>query len=333
MKILVTGTAGFIGFHTFLALRAAGHDVLGVDNLSSYNDVRLKLARLRLSGFDIDEILLDQVIESKQGGRFAKFDLADRDELQKVFKNEKFDAVCHLAAQPGVRYSLENPYAYIDSNIVAFLNMLECCRHYDVPHLVYASSSSVYGNTKRVPFTTDDPVNEPVSLYAATKKSDELMAYCYGHLYRFATTGLRFFTVYGPWGRTDMAMFKFTKAILEGKPIDVYNHGNLSRDFTYIDDIVEGICRIVGKTPDKPENRLYNIGHGSPVQLMDFIRAIEKVTGKKAVLNMMEMQKGDVVTTWADTTALEQDYGYCPKVGIEEGVEKFVKWYRDFYGC
>ena len=333
MKILVTGTAGFIGFHTFLALRAAGHDVLGVDNLSSYNDVRLKLARLRLSGFDIDEILLDQVIESKQGGRFAKFDLADRDELQKVFKNEKFDAVCHLAAQPGVRYSLENPYAYIDSNIVAFLNMLECCRHYDVPHLVYASSSSVYGNTKRVPFTTDDPVNEPVSLYAATKKSDELMAYCYGHLYRFATTGLRFFTVYGPWGRVDMAMFKFTKAILEGKPIDVYNHGNLSRDFTYIDDIVEGICRIVGKTPDKPENRLYNIGHGSPVQLMDFIRAIEKVTGKKAVLNMMEMQKGDVVTTWADTTALEQDYGYCPKVGIEEGVEKFVKWYRDFYGC
>ena len=209
MKILVTGTAGFIGFHMFLALRAAGHDVLGVDNLNSYNDVRLKLARLRMSGFDIDEILLDQVIESKQGGRFAKFDLADRDELQKIFANEKFDVVCHLAAQPGVRYSLENPYAYIDSNIVAFLNILECCRHYDVPHLVYASSSSVYGNTKQVPFSTDDPVNEPISLYAATKKSDELMAYCYGHLYHFATTGLRFFTVYGPWGRVDMAMFKF----------------------------------------------------------------------------------------------------------------------------
>ena len=295
--------------------------------------MRLKLARLRVSGFDIDEILLDQIIESKQGGRFAKFDLADHDELQKVFKNEKFDAVCHLAAQPGVRYSLENPYAYIDSNIVAFLNVLECCRHYEVPHLVYASSSSVYGNTKRVPFTVDDPVNEPISLYAATKKSDELMAYCYGHLYRFATTGLRFFTVYGPWGRVDMAMFKFTKAILEGKPIDVYNHGNLSRDFTYIDDIVEGICRIIGRTPDKPEYRLYNIGHGSPVQLMDFIRAIEKVTGKKAILNMKEMQKGDVVTTWADTTALKRDYGYCPKVGIEEGVEKFVKWYREFYGC
>jgi UDP-glucuronate 4-epimerase len=333
MKILVTGTAGFIGFHTFLALRAAGHDVLGIDNLNSYNDVRLKLARLRLSGFDVDEILLDQVIESKQGGRFAKFDLADRDELQKIFANEKFDAVCHLAAQPGVRYSLENPYAYIDSNIVAFLNVLECCRHYEVPHLVYASSSSVYGNTKRVPFSVDDPVNEPISLYAATKKSDELMAYCYGHLYRFATTGLRFFTVYGPWGRVDMAMFKFTKAILEGKPIDVYNHGNLSRDFTYIDDIVEGVRRIITKPPEKPEYRLYNIGHGSPVQLMDFIRAIEKVTGKKAILNMKEMQKGDVVTTWADTTALERDYGYCPKVGIEEGVEQFVKWYREFYSC
>lgn len=333
MKILVTGTAGFIGFHTFLALRAAGHDVLGVDNLNSYNDVRLKLARLRMSGFDIDEILLDQVIESKQGGRFAKFDLADRDELQKIFANERFDAVCHLAAQPGVRYSLENPYAYIDSNIVAFLNVLECCRHYAVPHLVYASSSSVYGNTKRVPFSVDDPVNEPISLYAATKKSDELMAYCYGHLYRFATTGLRFFTVYGPWGRVDMAMFKFTKAILEGKPIDVYNYGNLSRDFTYVDDIVEGVCRILAKPPEQPEYRLYNIGHGSPVQLMDFIRAIEKVTGKKAILNMKEMQKGDVETTWADTTALERDYGYCPKVGIEEGVEKFVKWYREFYSC
>ena len=333
MKILVTGTAGFIGFHTFQALRAAGYDVLGVDNLNSYNDVRLKLARLKQSGFDIDEILLDQVIESKQGGRFAKFDLADRDELIKIFENEKFDAVCHLAAQPGVRYSLENPYAYIDSNIVAFLNVLECCRHYEVPHLVYASSSSVYGNTKRVPFSVDDPVNEPVSLYAATKKSDELMAYCYGHLYRFATTGLRFFTVYGPWGRVDMAMFKFTKAILEGKPIDVYNYGNLSRDFTYVDDIVEGVCRVVTKTPEQPENRLYNIGHGSPVELMDFIRAIEKAAGKKAILNMKEMQKGDVVTTWADTTALERDYGYCPKVGIEEGVEQFVKWYREFYSC
>ena len=295
--------------------------------------MKLKLDRLRVSGFDVDEIMPGQVVESKQGGRFIKIDLADRDELQKLFKNERFDAVCHLAAQPGVRYSLENPYTYIDSNIVAFLNVLECCRHYDVRHLIYASSSSVYGNTKRVPFSTDDPVNEPVSLYAATKKSDELMAYCYGHIYRFATTGLRFFTVYGPWGRVDMAMFKFTKAILEGKPIDVYNHGNLSRDFTYIDDIVEGICRIVGRTPEQPEYRLYNIGHGTPVRLLDFIRAIEKATGKKAVLNMKEMQKGDVVTTWADTTALERDYGYSPKVGIEEGVEKFVKWYREFYGC
>ena len=333
MKILVTGTAGFIGFHTFLALRAAGHDILGVDYLNSHNDVRMKLARLRASGFDVDEILQDRIIGSSQGGRFAKIDIADRDGFQKLFANEKFDAVCHLAAQPGVRYSIENPYAYIDSNIVAFLNVLECCRHYDVPHLVYASSSSVYGNAKQAPFTTDDPVNEPISLYAATKRSDELMAYCYEHLYHFAATGLRFFTVYGPWGRVDMAMFKFTKAILEGRPLDVYNHGNLARDFTYIDDIVEGVKRIVTKTPEKPEYRLYNIGHGSPVKLMDLIRAIEKVTGKKAILNMKEMQKGDVMTTWADTSALERDFGYSPKVGIEEGVERFVKWYREFYRC
>ena len=333
MKILITGTAGFIGFHSFLALRAAGHDILGVDNINSYNDVRLKLARLRVSGFDIDEIQPNKIIESSQGGCFAKIDIANRDEFQKLFVGEQFDAVCHLAAQPGVRYSIENPYAYIDSNIVAFLNVLECCRHNNVPHLVYASSSSVYGNSKQVPFSIDDPVNEPISLYAATKKSDELMAYCYGHLYRFSTTGLRFFTVYGPWGRTDMALFKFTRAILEGKTIDVYNYGNLSRDFTYVDDIVEGIRRIVSKEVEQPQYRLYNIGHGSPVQLMDFIRTIEKVTGKKANLNMKEMQKGDVVTTWADTSDLERDFGYCPKVGIEEGIEQYVKWYREFYSC
>ena len=333
MKILVTGTAGFIGFHTFLTLRAAGHDVLGVDNLNSYNDVRLKLARLKESGFNIDEILLDRIIESPQGGRFAKIDIADRDEFQKLFANEKFDAVCHLAAQPGVRHSLESPYAYIDSNIVAFLNVLECCRRYNVPHLVYASSSSVYGNSKQVPFSVSDPVNEPVSLYAATKKSNELMACCYEHLYHFSTTGLRLFTVYGPWGRVDMAMFKFTKAILEGKPIDVYNHGDLSRDFTYVDDIVEGIRRIISKMPEQSEYRLYNIGHGSPVKLLDFICAIEKATGRKAILNMREMQKGDVVTTWADTSALEKDFGYRPKIGIEEGVGRFVKWYREFYSC
>ena len=333
MKILITGTAGFIGFHTFLALRAAGHDVLGVDNINSYNDIRLKLARLKMSGFDVDNIPLNKIIDSSLGGRFARIDIVDRDNFQKLFSHEKFDAVCHLAAQPGVRYSIENPYAYIDSNIVGFLNVLECCRHHEVPHLVYASSSSVYGNTKQVPFSTDDPVNEPISLYAATKKSNELMAYCYCHLYHFSTTALRFFTVYGPWGRTDMAMFKFTKAILEGTPIDVYNFGNLSRDFTYVDDIVEGIRRIVGKTTEKPDHHLYNIGHGSPVQLMDFIRTIEKVTGKKAILNMKEMQKGDVATTWADTTALEKDFDYCPRVGIEEGVERFVTWYRDFYSC
>ncbi len=333
MKILITGAAGFIGYHTFLRLRSEGHDVFGVDNINDYYDVRLKLGRLRQSGFDIDEISTGKVQESHDGGRFCKIHLDDREAVNKLLAAEKFNAVCHLAAQPGVRYSLENPYAYIDSNIIAFLNVLEGCRHFDVPHLVYASSSSVYGNNSHIPFSVDDRVDMPVSLYAATKKSNELMAYCYCHLFHFAVTGLRFFTVYGPWGRMDMAMFKFTKAILENHPIEVFNHGDLSRDFTYIDDIVTGISLVLNRKPEPGAYRLYNIGHGSPVKLLDFIRAIEQATGRKAVLKMKAMQMGDVATTWADTSGLQRDFGYKPMIGIEEGVGKFVKWYRDFYHC
>lgn len=333
MKILLTGSAGFIGFHTFLRLREAGHEVVGLDNINDYYDVRLKLGRLRQSGFETDEIVTGKKVESRDGGYFCKIHLEDRDALQKIFAEEKFDAVCHLAAQPGVRYSLQNPYAYIDSNIVAFLNILENCRHHEIGHLVYASSSSVYGDSSKVPFSVDDRVDQPVSLYAATKISNELMAHCYSHLFHFAVTGLRFFTVYGPWGRMDMAMFKFTKSILEGKPIEVYNHGDLSRDFTYIDDIVNGIGLVLEKTPEPGSCRIYNIGHGSPVRLLDFIHAIERATGRKAILEMKEMQLGDVNTTWADTASLERDFDYRPKVAIEEGVSKFVAWYRDFYHC
>ena len=333
-KILVTGSAGFIGFHVFKKLREIGWDVLGVDNINDYYDIRLKLGRLRVCGFDTDNISTGREIASPDGGRFIKLDLKDKGQVAQLFEKEKFDIVCHLAAQPGVRYSIQNPYAYVDNNIFAFLNILEGCRHQKIKHLLYASSSSVYGNNAKIPFSTSDIVDSPVSLYAATKKSDELMAHCYSHVYHLPTTGLRFFTVYGPWGRADMAMFKFTKAILAGDPIDVYNHGNLKRDFTYVDDIVDGVSRILSQ--DFPENmtepyRIYNIGHGAPVALLDFIRAIEKVVGKKARLNMLDMQPGDVNITWADTSDLQRDFGYTPQVDIHKGVTAFVQWYREFY--
>ena len=345
-KVLLTGSAGFIGYHVFKRLQKAGVDVLGVDNLNNYYDVNLKLGRLKDCGFDLEGIAYGRVVASPQGGRFLQLNLEDRAGAISLFQKEAFDLVCHLAAQPGVRYSLENPHAYIDSNIVAFLNVLEGCRHGSVRHLVFASSSSVYGLNAKIPFSVEDSVDHPVSLYAATKKSNELMAHCYSYLYDLPVTGLRFFTVYGPWGRPDMALFKFTRAILANKPLPVFNHGELERDFTYVDDIVEGIERVLfGPTPQgdpdwlknpatarslKPYH-IYNIGNGHPVKLLDFISAIEKAVGKKAVIDSMPMQPGDVYRTWADTAALQRDYHFHPETPIEEGVKRFVEWYIDYY--
>lgn len=330
---LVTGAAGFIGFFVAQRLCAQGHNVVGLDNLNDYYDVRLKEARLTL-------------LQQQANFRFARMDLADRDGIAKLFASEKFDRVIHLAAQAGVRYSLDNPLTYVDSNLLGHMTILEGCRHHKVEHLVYASSSSVYGMNKKMPFSTEDSVDHPVSLYAATKKANELMSHTYSHLYDIPTTGLRFFTVYGPWGRPDMALFKFTKAILEGRPIDIYNNGDLSRDFTYIDDIVEGIMRIQDVIPQRDTAwtvesgspgdssapfKIYNIGNGQPVQLLDFVAALEKTIGKTAQKNFMPMQPGDVYATYADTQSLYKATGFQPRVGVEEGVAAFVKWYRDFY--
>ncbi len=336
LKVLVTGSAGFIGFHVYQQLRAQGADVLGLDSINDYYDIRLKFGRLRESGFDTDDISTGKICAGRAGGRFLKLDLTEREQVQELFQREKFDMVCHLAAQPGVRYSIQNPYAYIDSNISAFLNIMEGCRHNAIRHLVYASSSSVYGNNAKVPFSVSDRVDQPVSLYAATKKSNELMAYCYSSLYHIPMTGLRFFTVYGPWGRADMAMFKFTRAILEGEKVQVFNHGMLKRDFTYVDDIVDGVCRVLVAPEKIPQDNgvpyhIYNIGHGQPVPLMDFIRAIERAVGKKALLEYMDMQPGDVNETWADTGDLQRDFGYAPATDIESGIQRFVAWYRNFY--
>lgn len=329
MKILVTGIAGFIGHAVAKRLSGQGHEIVGIDNLNDYYDVALKRARLA------DLSALTDV-------RFVELDLADRNRMAALFADEGFDRVIHLAAQAGVRYSLENPHVYADANLVGHLNVLEGCRHNAVGHLVYASSSSVYGMNDKVPFATDDAVDHPVSLYAATKKANELMSHTYAHLYRLPTTGLRFFTVYGPWGRPDMAPFKFTKALLEGRPIQVFNHGDMQRDFTYIDDIVEGIVRILevvpqpGRNTESPDTStapyaLYNIGNGSPMALMDFIRAIENATGREAQCDFKPMQPGDVPRTWADTETFLQATGYRPKVGVAVGVRHFVDWYRDFY--
>ncbi|MDH2292314.1 NAD-dependent epimerase [Cobetia sp. 10Alg 146] len=333
MSVLVTGAAGFIGAEVSKRLLEAGQNVIGIDSLNDYYDVSLKEARLEL-------------IQQHAGFTFLKLDLADREAVEKVFADNEISHVVHLAAQAGVRYSLENPHAYADANMLGFLNILEGCRHHKIEHLVYASSSSVYGLNAKVPFSTKDGVDHPVSLYAASKKSNELMAHTYSHLYGIPTTGLRFFTVYGPWGRPDMAMYKFTKAIFEGKYIDVYNHGDLSRDFTYIDDIVEGIIRIKDVVPQAGQKSaaeglapdespapyaLYNIGNGSPVQLMDFISAVEKATGIEAKKNYMDMQPGDVSQTWADTEDFFAATGYRPKVGVEEGTLRFIDWYKKFY--
>ncbi len=311
MKVLVTGAAGFIGFHLVQRLLGRGDEVVGLDNLSDYYSVALKEARLA-------QVRSDRF-------RFVRMDLADREALPALFAAERFDAVVNLAAQAGVRYSVENPWAYVDSNVVGFLNVLECCRHYPVRHLVYASSSSVYGGNEKTPFSEEDRVDDPVSLYAATKKSDELMAGCYAHLYGIPATGLRLFTVYGPWGRPDMSPMLFASAILAGQPIKVFNHGDMLRDFTYVDDIVEGMVRVLDRVPQKHE--VFNIGCSKPVRLMDFISELERALGREAEKIMLPMQPGDVYQTYADTAKLERELGYKPGVMLREGVDRFVAWY------
>ncbi len=334
-KVLVTGAAGFIGSHLSHRLLAAGDEVIGLDNLNDYYDISLKEARLKR-------------LTEKCGFRFVKMDVSDRPGMEKLFLEEQFDRVVHLAAQAGVRYSLQNPHAYIDSNIVGFTNILEGCRHNAIKHLVYASSSSVYGANESMPFSVHDNVDHPVSLYAATKKANELMAHTYSHLYGLPTTGLRFFTVYGPWGRPDMAYFLFTQAILAGESIDVFNHGNMQRDFTYIDDVVEGVVRVLGHTaeansewdgkiPDpgssKAPWRIYNIGNASPIKLGDFIAAIEKALGIDAKKNFLDIQPGDVQATHADVADLMRDMDYRPVTPVNEGVQQFVDWYRAYHQC
>lgn len=332
-KILLTGAAGFIGFHTTKSLLANGHQVIGLDNLNDYYDPELKKARLT------------QLLTHPQF-KFVKMDLADQTGIEELFKTEKLDKVVHLAAQAGVRYSLQNPRAYLASNVDGFLNIIEGCRHYNVGHLVYASTSSVYGTNTNMPFSVHDNVDHPVSLYAATKKSNELIAHTYSHLFKIPTTGLRFFTVYGPWGRPDMALFLFTKAILSGKPIDVFNYGRMRRDFTYVDDIVQGITKVLFRAPQEDPNyntnhpdpsrskapyRLYNIGNNRSVELMDMIEILEKALGKNAEKNLLPIQPGDVPETFADIEDLRRDVGYEPTTNIEVGIQHFVDWYQTYY--
>ena len=333
-NVLVTGAAGFIGYHLAERLLKDGCNVVGLDNLNPYYDVTLKEARL-------------ERLQKEPNFTFVQTDLAERKQLSELFARSGFDAVVNLAAQAGVRYSLENPHAYVDSNLVGFVNLLECCRHHAVKHLVFASSSSVYGANTAMPFSVHHNVDHPVSLYAATKKANELMAHTYSHLYQLPCTGLRFFTVYGPWGRPDMALFLFTRAILEDKPIQVFNHGKMQRDFTYIDDIIEGVVRVMGRLPaanpewsgDAPDPgtsytpyKIYNIGNNHPVELIKFIEVIETALGKQASKQFMDLQPGDVVATYADVDDLMQDVGFKPQTPIEVGIGRFVQWYKQFYG-
>lgn len=348
MKTLITGTAGFIGFHTAQKVIEKGWEVVGLDGINEYYEVSLKYARLAESGIEQEQVKYNSLVKSNKYSnyRFIKLNLEDREALQQLFAEEQFDVVIHLAAQAGVRYSLTNPYAYIDSNITGFINILECCRHNKVKHLAYASSSSVYGANEAIPFSTSQVVDHPISLYAASKKSNELMAHVYSHLFNLPTTGIRFFTVYGPWGRPDMALSLFTKAIVEGKPVQVFNNGQMERDFTYVDDIVGGIIRIIekpatgnpqwnAKDPDpassKAPYRIYNIGNNAPVKLLDFIKIIESELGIRAELNMMPMQPGDVSKTYADVSGLIEELDYHPGTPLQSGIARFVEWYVEYY--
>ena len=339
MKILVTGAAGFIGFYTSKVLIDNGHTVVGLDNINDYYDINLKYSRLNELNINRDEAeIFNTLINSKSNIPFSfiRMNLEDREALPVLFKNEDFDVVCNLAAQAGVRYSLENPESYVDSNLVGFLNILECCRNFKIKHLVYASSSSVYGLNKKIPFSTDDNVDHPISLYAATKKSNELMAHTYSHLFKITTTGLRFFTVYGPWGRPDMAMFLFTDAIVNNKPIKVFNYGKMERDFTFVDDIVEGVVRILEHPNDERIKKndlykVYNIGNNNSVKLLDFIKEIEINLETEAEKNMLPIQPGDVERTWANVDDLINDYNYKPNTSISHGVKAFVDWYKSYY--
>lgn len=321
MKVLVTGAAGFIGAHVARALRLRGDAVVGIDSLNAYYDPALKLDRL-------------EYLCAGPGFSFVKADVSDRSHMEDLFAKHGFERVVHLAAQAGVRHSISHPHDYIDANISGFMNILELCRHSRVGHLVFASSSSVYGANTKVPFSEKDNVDRPVSLYAATKRSNELMAHSYAHLFALPVTGLRFFTVYGPWGRPDMAYFSFTKNILEGEPIDIFNDGLLSRDFTFIDDITSGVVAALDQTPAAAAGvpfKLYNIGNNKPVQLLEFVKVIERAVGRKAAMRMMPMQPGDVLTTFADIDAISAELGYAPKTGIAEGIEQFARWYRGYY--
>ncbi len=340
MKILITGTAGFIGSHLAIKLLERGDEIVGLDNINDYYDQNVKYGRLQRTGIienleNGKNIEYNKILPSSTYPKykFIKLNLEDKEAMFKLFEEEKFDAVCNLAAQAGVRYSLTNPDAYMGSNIIGFMNILEACRHHDVKNLSYASSSSVYGSNKKLPFSTEDSVDHPISLYAASKKSNELMAHTYSHLFGISTTGLRFFTVYGPWGRPDMALFLFTKAALENKTIDVFNNGEMLRDFTYIDDIVEGIIRVIDNPrTNTPPYKVYNIGNNNPVKLMDFITAIENKLGKVIEKNMMPIQPGDVPATYADVTDLVEDLGYKPETPVQDGINKFIDWYLDFFG-
>ena len=332
MKILITGSAGFIGYHLVSKLLLEGHEILGIDSINNYYDIKLKKDRLKQLGIRTVKLNYNEAKSSIKflNFKFIKVDLVDEKSICNIFQDGKFDLVCHLAAQAGVRYSIENPRVYIESNLLGFFNIIENCRIFKIKHLVYASSSSVYGNSSNKIFRENDSVDNPISLYAATKKSNELIAHTYSHIFGMNTTGLRFFTVYGPWGRPDMAYFTFVKNILNGQPIDVYAKGEIKRDFTYIDDVIQGILKII-KGKKKSTYNIYNIGRGKPISVNDFIRTIEFSLGRKAIVNYKPMQPGDVELTYADTSQITEDYDYCPSIDLKDGIERFTIWYKNYF--